>query len=159
MYIHVLQVVVTAWRHGNEGFTSQQCQCLACRVHCHAITNLLHAPDWMLLSDACDVRQIDWEPRQQGNWKPYKLWSSRRTSTEACLISKAFVAMILLRRSLYTLNCGLVSVGSRHTRRFVLAHGWSGTVCSARGTVRVVIHQPRSERQLCTNYCKVWYSS
>ena len=42
-----------------SGFTSQQCQYLACSLRCHAITNLLHASDWILLSDACDVRQID----------------------------------------------------------------------------------------------------
>ena len=39
--------------------TSQQCQYLACGPRCHAITNLLQVPDWMLLSDVCDIRQID----------------------------------------------------------------------------------------------------
>ena len=40
---------------------AQRCQYLACGPHCHAITNLLHVPDWMLLSDACDVKQTDRE--------------------------------------------------------------------------------------------------
>ena len=61
----LLHVLVIAWQQGlyarywhccdvkpeGRSFTSQQCQYLACSPCCRAITNLLHAPDWMLLRD------------------------------------------------------------------------------------------------------------
>jgi len=37
-----------------KGFTSQQHQYLPSSPHCNAITNLLHAPDWMSLNDLSD---------------------------------------------------------------------------------------------------------
>ena len=68
---------------------------------------------------------------------------------------KSFCGNDLLRRSLYIFKCihGLVSIG-KLTYQMICAcssaYGW--TVCSARGIMRVVIHQPRSEKQLCTNH-------
>ena len=62
------------------------------RVHYH----VLHLA--VLLSDACDVRQIDWEREE--------LWRFRRTSTESFCGNG-----LLRRRSLYILERGLVSIG------------------------------------------------
>lgn len=51
-----------------------------------------------------------------------------------------------------SLSVGWYQLVSWHTRKFVPAHVWN--VCLARGIVslRVVIHQPRSERQLCAKH-------
>ena len=100
-----------------------QPQYLSCGLCCHAITNLLHAPDWMLLSDACDVGQIDWH----GSKWTEELWRCRRTSMEtSCLILKAFVAMICWGEAYTSSSVGWYQLVSWHTRRFTLARALTG---------------------------------
>ena len=119
--------------------------------HCHAITNLLHVPDWVLLSDACDVRQIDWEPRSKQLETVKNCGESGERVQRHAWFRKLLWQWFRWGEA-YTSSSGLVSIG-KLTYQMISAcsttHGWN--VCLARGIMRVVIHQPRSERQLCTN--------